>query len=117
MELNQDQMDKLADMVLEKALVRLPSVLGALMQNQAATFKLVKDFYDAHPELKEHRGVVARAIEKTELDNPGKRYEEILEVALPRIKEELRMQSKLSFERPSLGDLNLSVNPTSNGVL
>jgi len=116
MELSDKQLSDLTDMVLEKALLRLPEIVGTLMQNHATNFKLVKEFYDKHPELKKHRAVVAAAIEHTEMNNPGKRYEEILEFALPEIERRLSVQKKLSFDKPE-GKLNLEFNTTSNGAL
>jgi hypothetical protein len=116
MDLTEQQLDEIADKVLEKALVRLPEILGNLIQTHTSNFNLVKKFYTDHPELKSYRDVVAKTIEHIEGNNPDKNYEQILEKALPEIKKRIGVFDSVGFKKPQ-GELSLEIKDSAHGVL
>jgi hypothetical protein len=77
---------------VEKALLKLPEVVGNLMANHAASIKANREFYEAHPELKDHKEIVVSVLEKLESENPGVPYTQLLTKALPIIKDHLKIK-------------------------
>lgn len=99
MELTKEQMDKLVYQVTEKVLLRIPEVLGNLMQNKAVTMKLYEKFYSEHPEFKDDPLTVRSVISKNELANPDKTYEEILNLSVPEITQRMKTINSLDFKK------------------
>ena len=84
-ELKYDQfciyMSRLVKLCVEEALKALPFVLTHL-SNQAVYLKEMSDkFYVDNKDLAKHRKIMAQEIEKAEGKNPGKKYEEVVEIA------------------------------------
>jgi len=72
---------KVIKMSVEEALKTLPFVLTHLSSQAAYLKELSDNFYKNNKDLDKHRKIVVREIERAESENPGKKYEEILEIA------------------------------------
>ena len=93
--------EQFVEEVIERILLRLPEVVGNLMADHALNLKLNKEFYQAHPELREHTDVVVSVVEQVEGENPLKGYKEILALALPRIQATVKTKRTLSLAKPT----------------
>lgn len=101
---------------VERTLLMIPEVIGNLMSQHAFVHKVNKAFYDAHPELKDKKNVVASVVEVVEGENPQLSYEDILKEAVPRIKEQIKLSDGLSMSIPSV--VNRSFKDTNvNGEI
>ena len=94
--ITQEEREEIINAAVEKALLMLPDTVGNLIVNHAAMAKLTSGFYAAHPEFKDHKDAVVAILEKLESDNPGKKYEELLDVAAPAITERIRIKQSLN---------------------
>lgn len=90
----------------EKALLALPETVGNMMVQAAARGKLNRDFLAKHSEFKDHKDAVTSVIEKVEGKNTLMKYEDILEKAVPEIKQRINtmqnMDTSLVATRPKL---------------
>ena len=104
-----DEREQLIQDIIERLLKVIPEVVGNLMTSHAANAKLSGDFYKAHPEFKPHTDIVREMIAKVEMDNPTMKYDDILKLAIPSIREGIKSKSKLNFDIPNSGP-SLDVN-------
>ena len=91
--------EEISNAVFERVLLALPDVIGNLIANHAALLKLNKEFYDKHPEFKGKQHVVQSVVEKVESDNLGLKYEDILEKAVPFIRERIALMETMDVSR------------------
>lgn len=111
MELNEKQMNDIVFQVTEKVLLKLPEVVGNLMQNHAITNKLSKTFFETYPEFKTDPITTKSVIEQIELNNPEKSYQEILDLAVPEIKTRMKTINSLDVKEVKSKDkLDLTFN-------
>ena len=110
--MNDVERESIINETIERMLLRLPEVVGNLITNHVQNNKINKEFYAKYPEFKIHRDVVMAVIEKLDGDNPLTDYKDILEKAVPIIKNQIKTQKSLNI-KPSekLPDLDF------NGVL
>ena len=94
--ITREEREEIINAAVEKALLMLPDVVGNLLVNHAAMSKLTTGFYTANPEFKDHKDAVIAILEKLESDNPGKKYEELLGIAVPAIKERIKLKQSLN---------------------
>jgi len=80
--------------ITERILLRMPEVIGNLIQEHAATLKINKAFQKDYPEFKPHLDLVRKVVEDTELRNPGLDYKEILAKSVPLIRENIVLKAK-----------------------
>ena len=78
--------------ITERILLRMPEVIGNLIQEHSVLLKLNKEFQTRYPEFKTHLSLVRSIVENTELKNPGLSYRDILEKAVPEIKEKIKLK-------------------------
>lgn len=97
MSLTPEEREDIINAACERALLKLPEVVGNLIMSKAATAKLSADFYKDHPELKGYSDLVAGTVEFVEGKNPGVEYAKILELALPEIRSRLKVASTLDL--------------------
>jgi hypothetical protein len=94
---------------IERTLLAIPSIIGSLVTNQIAMVKNSKEFYLAHPEFVNHKDVVASVIEFTEGSNPFINRLDLLDKAVPKIRERISEIKRLGVTKPSskpdLGEL------------
>ena len=105
---------------VEKALLMLPEVIGNLIMNQTKTMTLIKNFYSKYPDIAEKKELVAAIVEKTEAENPGSNYEEILDKAAPVIRERIKAMKLLDttkLEKPVRDLSNLKIAGSNLGEL
>jgi hypothetical protein len=94
----EEEKREIIDRAVEKAMLLLPEVIGNLMQERVALLKLNSEFYKAHPEFREHRDCVQGAVEEVEMQNPLEKYEQIMEKAVPKIRERIRIKESLNMK-------------------
>ena len=94
--------------ITERILLRMPEVIGNLIQEHSVLLKLNKEFQTKYPEFKAHLPLVRSIVENTELKNPGLSYMDILEKAVPEIREKIRLKDSVKAIEFSAG---------SNGLL
>jgi len=81
----------------ERILLSLPEVIGNLMTQHVVLNKINSKFYTDHPEFKDHKQAVASVLEKVESDSPGMKYEDLLEKAIPFIKERIDIEKTIDI--------------------
>ena len=109
-----EERQSIIDEAVEKSLLMLPKVIGNLVMEKASQVKFNKEFFDKHPELKNHRDIVIATAQKVESEYPGLDYGKVLEKAIPLIKEQIKAVNKLDtkqFDSPS------RMFPSNNGEL
>ena len=79
--------------ITERILVRMPEVIGNLIQEHAVLLKLNKAFQGEHPEFKAHLDIVRGVVEQTEMQNPSLDYKEILAQSVPKIREAIGLKA------------------------
>ena len=52
--LSKEEKEEIINKAIERALLALPEVIGQLMVNHAALFKINKAFYDKYPEYNQY---------------------------------------------------------------
>jgi len=105
--ITEEERQSIINEAVEKALLRLPEIIGNLMMNQANLLKLNRTFYEKHKEFSARKDVVASVVEKLESENPGLEYSKLLDKAVPLIKEQLKTGSKLDLATVSKPNLKL----------
>ena len=108
--LDKEERDSIINEAVEKALLLLPQTVGSLMANQAALFKLNKEFYEKYPDFAGHKQVVAAVLEKVDGDIPLASLEEKYEKAVPLIRERLKTIGSLEMKTAT------EPKRTTNGV-
>ena len=109
-----EEEERLVLKVVERVLTIMPEVIGNLIANHSSNAKIKEDFYNKYPEFKSHPEIVREIIAKVESDSIGKPYDEILSLAIPRIKDSINLRGSLNTsEVPSKDNLDLSVDSTS----
>lgn len=93
--ITEEERQEIIDAAVEKALLKLPEVVGNLIMNQVALVKINREFYQKYPELASNKDVVASVVEMVEGKNLGMDYKVILEKAVPIIKDRLKVTKKL----------------------
>lgn len=101
--------EQLIEETIERLLLRLPEVVGNLMNDHALNLKLNREFYKSYPEFQQHKDVVVSVIEQVEGQNPLKSYKEILALAKPKIQELIQTKAGLSLDK-SVGFPSLQTN-------
>jgi hypothetical protein len=96
--ITEEERQSIINEAVEKALLKLPEVVGNLLMNQANILRLTRTFYEKNPELTNSKDIVASVIENLEGNNPGLKYEELLEKAVPLIKEQIKTTSSMDFK-------------------
>jgi len=86
---------RLVKLCVEESLKTLPVVINHLSQ-QASYLKGLSDkFYEDNEDLVDHKPLVAKVIEQTEINNPGMVYSKVLERAAPEARRKISMMKNL----------------------
>ena len=96
-----EEEQKIINKVTEKLLLSLPEVIGNLITNHIALLDMNKDFYLQHPELRDKKDIVASVVEMIEGRDPTVDYKDILNQAVPEIKERIRQVEGLNLNTPT----------------
>ena len=89
---------ELEDRVIEKVLLMIPEVIGNLITHHMSMKDTNQEFYKKHSELVNHKEVVAKVLEKVEGENPLLSHQKLLEKALPKIQEQVKLSNGLSMD-------------------
>jgi hypothetical protein len=110
MTITSEEREEIINQAVERALLKLPEVIGNLIMNQANNLRINKEFYSKFPELMNSKDIVASVVEEIENKYPGTDYKSILDKALPTIRERINLTKSLN-NNPS------KPNRIVNGVL
>lgn len=107
---------------VEKALLTLPEVIGNIITNQMTLVRTNREFYEKHPEFASRKDVVASVVEKLDGEHIGATYAEILNKAVPLIRDRMKTVEKLEPEfktlrRPSRDLSKLDLSTGDHGEL
>jgi len=97
-DLTNEQVDNIVSLVIERVLTRMPKVIGNLMAQQATANKVKKDFYKKYPEFEKHKDVVVDVVGKIEGKNLTLSLEQIMEKAIPEIRQKIKMKQELDVD-------------------
>lgn len=113
--ITEEEKTEIIEAAVEKALLKLPEVVGNLMANHAMLAEFNSKFYKDHPEFKDKKEIVASVVEHVESKNPNLEYEDILKKAVPEIRKRIETVGNMDVETistpkkdtkyPDLGDL------------
>jgi len=119
MTITTEEFNKIVFEVTEAILLRMPEVLGNLIQEHAVANKMNKKFYESHPEFKSNISTVRSVVEQVESENTSLEYKEILDKATPLIKERIKLITSSDIEnKPAIGSLNFNAESVdSNGIM
>ena len=101
-----EEKEEIIQAATERALLRLPEVIGNLLAQHVTLTKLNQQFMKDHKDFMGHEKIVASIIEKYEGKNPLKGYDDILKDAVPEIREKIKsmrnFNTDLVLKKPSL---------------
>lgn len=84
-----EEKESIINEAIERALLKLPEVVTSLIQTKIAQEKIKAEFFDKNKDFKLHPDVVAGIISSIEGNSPGRKYEDILNEATPKIREKI----------------------------
>lgn len=103
-----ERVEKAIHAAIERVLLKLPDTAISMVNERMARTFTEEEFFKDHSDLKEHRDLVMAAAGKIEGENPGKRFKEILEAAIPEARKMIETKKGLSMGKPeSKPDLQL----------
>jgi len=107
-----EERNEIINQAVEKAMLVLPEVVGNLITQHVALSKLNSEFYASHPEFKDKKDIVASVVEMIDGENPLIDYKDLLDKAVPRIKERIKITEGLDLKYA-----NLNIDRDFNGKL
>lgn len=116
--ITQEEHNKIVQEVIESVLLRMPEVIGNLMSHHAMVNKINKEFYEKNKDFLAHKDIVAAVIESLEGKNPAKKYEDIVQEAIPEIRQKINtMKSLNTTSINSAPSRSMPIDLSNNGVL
>ena len=103
-----DEREQIIAEITEQLLLKLPEVIGNLINNHLQMLKLNRDFYKRYSEFRDKKDIVASVIEMVEGQNTHADYETILKKAVPEIKKRIKDTDPLdltTITKPSKANL------------
>lgn len=91
----------------EHVLKMIPNVVSYIVKQSSYLKQLSEDFYLKHPELNNHKDLVTKLVQQTETENPGKSFEEILNLVAPKAKQHLKQFEQASDPTTGKSNFNL----------
>lgn len=79
---------------VEDALRSIPAIIDYVVKQSVYLKKVSTKFYEDHPELLNHKEIVAQVLERAESRNPGVRLEQLLERIPHEVKEAVMEQKR-----------------------
>jgi len=86
-----EEKEEIINAAVERAMLMLPETVGHLITNHMTMVKLNEEFYQKNPEFKNNKDIVASIMEVVEGENPLGSYQDLLDKAVPRIRERMQM--------------------------
>jgi hypothetical protein len=96
--ISDEEKREIIEQAKQEFLVSLPDVIGNLMANHAMFAKMNKEFYQAHPEFKDHKEAVVSILGEVDGEDTLATYEEKLKKAIPRIQERIKVIKGLNMD-------------------
>jgi hypothetical protein len=101
-----EEREEIIQAASERALFLLPQIVGNLLAQKIAQFKMNSQFMREHKEFEGKENIVQQTIEMVRGKFPLKEYEDILKEAVPEIRERIKDREKMDFnivsKRPPL---------------
>lgn len=92
-----EEKQEIIGLAVEQAMLILPETVGNLITNHMAMSKLNSEFYAAHPEFRDKKDVVAAVMEMVEGEYPLDDYENLLKMAIPKIRERISVMGTVNM--------------------
>jgi len=108
MQLSEQEIQMLEDRIVEKVLLMIPDVIGNLITHHMTMNKTNQDFYKKHTDLQNHKDIVAKVLEQVEGENPLLDHQKLLDKALPKIHEQVKLSTGLSMEDVSMPSMDFN---------
>lgn len=99
MSVTEEEREEIINLAVERALLRLPYVVGSLIDSHAAMVKVNKKFYEDNPEFKAHSDIVASVVEKVDGEDTLLPYCEKLTKATPEIRRRIASVKNLDMSK------------------
>ena len=96
--LNNTERNNIVEECLEKMLLKLPEIVGNLIQHQVMMNKINMEFFSQHPEYRDHADIVTKVVQKTEGLNTLMNYHDILNRAVPEIDAHIKTLKSLNVK-------------------
>ncbi len=106
--ITEEERQSIINEAVEKALLALPEVIGNLITSHISMIRINREFYEKYPDLAKSKDIVSSVIEKVEGDNPGIDYTEILDRAVPIIREQIKSIRTLDVKTVTRPNRDLS---------
>lgn len=100
--LTEEEKLEIIDRAVEKALLKLPEVVGNMMAQHASLVKINTQFYQDHPEFIDYKAIVASVIEKVDGENTLADYKDKLAKAIPEIRKRISLVGTMNMGKPSM---------------
>jgi hypothetical protein len=115
--ITEEEKQEIINKAVEKALLMLPEVVGNLMANHATMHKTNSEFYKQYPEFASRKDIVASVLEKIDADNPFMKHEDLLQKAVPNIRQRIEMTKGVDMNKPLSVDRSFMHKDLGNGEL
>ena len=106
MNLTEKELEQITDIVAEKILLQLPSVISNLMDSYARMSQINQKFYKDFKEFSNHREIVMQVMEQVDSSKPGQSYEELIKTAVPIIRQRVKTTNAVNMNYPKPIDRN-----------
>jgi hypothetical protein len=99
MQLTEEEKTELFLEFQQRFLLTMPDIIGNLINQHMSNYRLKEGLYSKHPEFKKYPQLVAAGVLKTEGSNTLLSQEEIVERAIPTIKQLIAESEKLNKDK------------------
>lgn len=112
-----EEKNQIINEAVEKALLKMPEVVGNLITNHMAKIKTNKEFYAKYPDLAKNKQMVASVVEALDGANPNMPYESLLDKAATVAREKIKTSDTLDTFNITKPNRDLSKINLGNGEL
>ena len=103
--------------VIERVLVKMPTVIGNLMAKHAEVQQEKKKFFDLNKDFLPYTDLISDVVQKIEGEDLTKSYSEILNEATPEIRKRISLLNSLNIKDVNKPIEQKIIGDYSNGVL
>lgn len=94
--------EEISAQVTEQLYRSLPDIVANLAASAQSHAQRFMEFYKNYPEFKDHTEIVGQVVGKIEGEDPLRSYDEMLELAVPKIRKAIEEKSKVNMKPVSL---------------
>ncbi len=94
--------------IIQRVFLLLPDVMSNLIKSQNDLFDMSKKFYSEHPEFKGHEKIVSKIVESVEGHNILENYPDILNNAIPKIRQEISKLESFDMQSDSIPSIDFN---------